>query len=47
MKPLKAESKEEIKSLSLRVKEESEKASLKLRIQKAKTWNLVPSLYGK
>ena len=31
-----AESKEEIKSLSLRVKEESEKASLKLRIQKAK-----------
>ena len=36
MIPLKAESKEEIKSLSLRVKEESEKASLKLRIQKAK-----------
>ena len=36
MIPLKAESKDEIKSLSLRVKEESEKASLKLRIQKAK-----------
>ena len=36
MIPLEAESKGEIKSLSLRVKEESEKVSLKLRIQKAK-----------
>ena len=36
MIPLEAESKGEIKSLSLRVKEESEKASLKLNIQKTK-----------
>ena len=33
---LKAESKEEIKSLLRRVKEESEKGSLKLKIKKAK-----------
>ena len=31
-----AESKDELKSLSMRVKEESEKASLKLKIQKMK-----------
>ena len=31
-----AESKEELKSLSMKVKEESEKAGLKLNIQKAK-----------
>ena len=34
---LMAESKEEIKSLLMRVKEESEKAGLKLNIQKTKT----------
>ena len=33
---LKAESKEELKSLLMQVKEESEKAGLKLNIQKAK-----------
>ena len=33
---LMAESKEELKSLLMRVKEESEKAGLKLKIQKAK-----------
>ena len=33
---LKAESKEELKSFLMRVKEESEKASLKLNIQKTK-----------
>ena len=32
-----AESKEELKSLLMKVKEESEKASLKLNIQKTKT----------
>ena len=32
-----AESKEELKSLLMKVKEESEKAGLKLNIQKAKT----------
>ena len=33
---LKAESKEELKSLMMKVKEESEKVSLKLKIQKTK-----------
>ena len=36
MKPLMAESEEELKSLLLRVKEESEKVGLKLNIQKIK-----------
>ena len=40
---LMAESKEELKSLLVKVKEESEKADLKLNIQKMK----VPSLHGK
>ena len=43
---LMAESEEEWKSL-LKVKEESEKAGLKLNIQKTKSWHLVPSLHGK
>ena len=34
--PLMAESEEELKSLSMKVKEESEKAALKLSIQKTK-----------
>ena len=38
-----AESEEEIKSLLMKVKEESEKVGLKLNIQK---WHLVPSLHG-
>ena len=37
---LRAESEEELKSLLIRVKEESEKAGLKLNIQKT-LWNLV------
>ena len=41
-----AESEEELKSLSLKVKEESEKAGLKLNIQKLKSWHPVPSLHG-
>ena len=36
MTPLKAESKEELKSLLMRVKEESEKTGLKLNSQKTK-----------
>ena len=44
---LMAESEEELKSLLMRVKEESEKANLKLNIQKTKSRHLVPSLYGK
>ena len=42
---LTAENKEELKSLL--VKEESEKAGLKLSIQKLRSWHLVPSLHGK
>ena len=41
------ESEEELKSLLMNVKEESEKTGLKLNIQKAKTWHLVPSLHSK
>ena len=39
---LKAESKEDLKSLLMRVKEESEKVSLKLNVQKTKlrSWHL-------
>ena len=44
---LMAESKEELKSLLMRVKEESEKVGLKLNIQKWRSWHSVPSLYGK
>ena len=44
---LMAESKEELKSLLMKVKEESEKASLKLNIQKTKIMSSVPSLRGK
>ena len=42
-----AESEEEIKSLIMKVKEESEKVDLKLNIQKTKIMALVPSLQGK
>ena len=44
---LMAESEEEQKSLSMKVKEESEKVGLKLNIQKRRSWHLVPSLHGK
>ena len=45
---LKAESEEELKSLEMRVKEGSEKAGLKLNIQKTKIMAYpVPSLHGK
>ena len=42
-----AESKEELKSLLMKVKEKSEKVDLKLNIQKTRSWHLVPSLHGK
>ena len=42
-----AESKEELKSLLMRVKEESEKPGLKLNIQKAKVMATVSSLHCK
>ena len=44
---LMAGSKEELKSLLMKVKEESEKAVLKLNIQKTRSWHLIPSLHGK
>ena len=45
---LMAESKEELKSLLIKVKEESEKAGLKLNIIKTlRSWHLLPSLHGK
>ena len=40
------ESEEELKSLLMKVKEESEIAGLKLNIQKLRSWHLVPSLHG-
>ena len=43
---LMAESKRELKSLLMKVKEESENAGLKLSIQKLRPWHSVPSLYG-
>ena len=44
---LMAESEEKLKSLLMKVKEESEKVGLKLNIQKTKSWHLVPSPHGK
>ena len=44
---LMAESKEGLKSFLIKVKEESEKAGLKLNIQKMKTLHPVPSFHGK
>ena len=44
---LMAESEEELKSLLMKVKDESEKADLKLNIQKLKSWHPVPSLQRK
>ena len=41
------ESEEELKSLLMKVKEESEKAGLKLNIQNLRSWHPVPSLHGK
>ena len=52
---LMAESEEELKSVLMKVKEESEKSGLKLNIQKMKimashpipSWHPIPSLHGK
>ena len=43
---LMAERKEELKSLLMKVKEESKKVGLKLDIQKWRSWHPVPSLHG-
>ena len=42
-----AESEEELKSLLMKVKEESEKAGLKLNILKTISWHPVLSVHGK
>ena len=42
-----AESEEELKSLLMKVKEESLKAGLNTNNHKNRSWHLVPSLHGK
>ena len=44
---LMAESKKELKSLLMKVKEESEKLPLNSTFRKLRSWHLVPSLHGK
>ena len=44
---LMAESEEELKSLLMKVKEESEKVGLNSTFKKLRSWHLVPSLHGK
>ena len=44
---LMAESEVELKSLLIKVKEESEKAGLKLNLEKLRSCHPVPSLHGK
>ena len=44
---LMAESKEELKCLLMKVKEDSEKVGLKLKFRKLRSWHLVQSLHGK
>ena len=41
------ESEEELKNLLMKVKEESEKAGLKLSVQKLRSWHPVLSRHGK
>ena len=42
-----AESEEELKSLLMKVKEESEKVGLHSTFRKLRSWHPVPSLHGK
>ena len=42
-----AESEEELKSLLMKVKEDSENVGLKLNIRKLSSWQLVPSVHVK
>ena len=44
---LMAESEEELKSLWIKAKEESEKVGLNSTFRKRRSWHLVPSLHGK
>ena len=47
MTTLMAESEEELKSLLMKLKEESEKVGLNSTFKKRRSWHLVPSLHGK
>ena len=47
MTPLLAASKEELKILLMKVKDENEKAGLKLNVRNLRSWHPVPSLHGK
>ena len=44
---LMVESEEELKSLLMKVKEQSEKVALSSTFRKLRSWHLVPSLHGK
>ena len=44
---LMAESEEELKSILMKVKEESEKLAYSSTFRKQRSWHLVPSLHGK
>ena len=44
---LMAESEDELESLLMKVKVETEKVGLKLTFRKLRSWHLVTSLYGK
>ena len=44
---LMAESKEELKSLLMKLKEMNEKSDLNSTFKKQRSWHLVPSLHGK
>jgi len=44
---LMAESEEELKSLLMKVKEESEKSGLNSTFKQLRSWHLVPPLHGK
>ena len=44
--PLMAENKEELKSLLMKLKEESENGGLKSTCRKLRSWLLIPSLHG-
>ena len=44
---LMAENEEELKSLLMKVKEDSEKLGLSSAFRKRRSWHLVPSLHGK
>ena len=43
---LMAKSKEELKNLLIKKKEETEKAGLKFRLKNRRSWHLVPSFHG-